>query len=189
MVNCVPSSSLLSQEIDSSLYEKTWIDKETRVYNGYPVTKIFEQLPNMPGAYNAMPITAVSYKSYNQLVEELEMEASEQELSKTDLDKKLKDLDKKAIGGEIQIYISRYEEEDANYKWFFVVLRGKDNEGKLWEHEIGYQAPQNPYERGWWNYTTVKIPVEIATPFFIYLNDKHSKYLSDFMFKVGSPEN
>lgn len=183
------SVSLLSQEIDPLLYEKSWLEKETRVFNGYPITKEFGQLPHMPKAYNVLPITAVSYKNYNQLTEGLIKEFSEKQDSEKELEKQLHDLEKKAIGGEIQIYISRYEEEDANFKWFFVILRGEDNKGKLWEHEIGYQAPQNPYERGWWNYTAVKVPVEIKPPFFIYLNDKHSKYLSDFMFKVGLPEN
>lgn len=181
--------SLFSQEINPLLYEKTWIEKETRVFNGYPVTKEFGQLPNIPRAYNVIPITAVSYKSYDQLKEDLIREYSEKQNSESELEIKLHDLEKKAIGGEIQIYISRYEENEANFRWFFIVLRGEDDKGKLYEHEIGYQAPQNPFERGWWNYTTVKVPVELNPPFFIYLNDKQSKYLSDFKFKVGSPEN
>jgi len=165
------------------------MDRETRVYNGFPVTKIFGQLPHMPRAYNVMPITAVSYKSYGQLKNELEVDFLHQQLSETDYQKKQTTLEKEAMGGEIQIYLSRYEEEDANFRWFFVILRGEGDKGKLWEHEIGYQAPQNPYGRGWWNYTTVKIPVKITTPFFVYLNDKHSKYLSDFKFEVGLPQN
>jgi hypothetical protein len=181
------SLALLSQEIDSSLYEKTWMDKETRIYNGFPVTKIFGQLPHMPRAYNILPITAVSYQSYEQLKDKIEKEAVEAHFSEEEITSNLNDLEKKAKGGEIQIYISRYEEDEANFKWFFVILRGKDDKGKLWEHEIGYQAPQNPYERGWWNYTTVKVPVELNPPFYIYLNDKHSKYLSDFKFEVGLP--
>lgn len=180
------SFSLLSQEIDPLLYEKSWLEKETRIFNGYLITKEFGQLPHMPKAYNVLPITAVSYKNYEQLKEDLIKEFSEKEL-----EKQLYNLEKEAIGGEIQVYISRYEESEANFRWFFVVLRGEDDKGKLWEHEIGYQAPQNPFERGWWNYTTVKVPVELNPPFFIYLNDKHSKYLSDFKFRVDSltPDN
>jgi len=183
------SISLLSQEIDSSMYLKTWMEKETRIYNGYPVTKIFGQLPHMPRAYNVLPVTAVSYKSYSQLKDELEKDFSEQQFTETEQSSMLEDLHKKAIGGEIQIYLSRYEEDAANFKWFFIILRGEDDKGKIWEHEIGYQAPQNPYGRGWWNYTTVKIPVKITPPFFVYLNDKHSKYLSDFKFEVGLTQN
>lgn len=163
------------------------MDKETRIYNAFPVTKIFGQLPQMPRAYNVMPITAVSYKSFAQLKDDLHEKDLENPVAESTMEKQLAELDKKAIGGEIQIYISRYEEEDANFKWFFIVLRAEDDKGKLWEHEIGYQAPQNPYERGWWNFTTVKVPVEVSPPFFIYLNDKHSKYLSDFKFEIGLP--
>jgi hypothetical protein len=168
------------------LYEKTWLDKETRIFNDHSITKEFGQMPHSPSAYNVMPITSVSYRSHQQLKEDILSEGKKQNLTELELNERLSALDKNAKGGEIQIYISRYEEEQANFKWYFVVIRGEDDKDKLWEHEIGYQAPQNPYERGWWNYTTVKIPGEIKTPFYIYFNDKHSKFLSDFKFKVDA---
>lgn len=178
------SVSFYAQEIDSLLYTKTWLDKETRVFNNYQITKEFGQLPRMPSAYNFMPITAVSYKDFHQLKTDLLEKVDVDQLSDSLRNSKIHKLEKNAGGGEIQIYVSRYSEEEANFKWFFVILRSEEDKNKLWEYELDYQAPQNPYERGWWNYITVNIPVELSTPFYIYLNDKHSKYLSDFKFRV-----
>ena len=176
--------NLQAQEIDPQLYQKTWIEKESRLFNGYSITKEFGHNPHWPSAYNVLPITAISYKSMEVLKKELKEKAGEEKWPEKELTDALRDLEFSSRGGEMQIYISRYDENEANFRWFFVILRGQEDKGKLWEHEIGYQAPEVPYERGWWNYITVPIPIELELPFFIYFNDKHSKYLSDFKFRV-----
>lgn len=173
-----------AQDIDPQLYGKTWLDNETRLFNGYAVTKMFGYYPNRPSVYNVYPITAVSYKDLESLKEELDKKAQAENWSESELTEARRDLEFAARGGEIQVYISRYDEENANFRWFFIVLRGADDKGKLWEEEIGYQAPEVPYERGWWNYTTIQVPMDIELPFYIYLNDKHSEVLSDFKFRV-----
>lgn len=176
---------LFGQEIDSVLYQKTWLDQETRMINGYNITKDFGQINRNPAAYNFFPITAVSYKDVDQLQSELENKAAENNWTKEKLDEESDQLQQSSPGGELQIYISRYDENEANFRWYFVIIRGRDDDGKLWEKEIGYQAPQNPYERGWWNYTTLKIPVKLELPFYVYLNHKNSKNLSDFRFHIA----
>ncbi len=173
-----------SQEINPRLYNKTWQDKETRYFNGYAVTRIFGHVMHAPAAYNFLPITAIAYKDLTQLKAELTKEAEENNWSTEERDRKFMELEKEARGGELEIYISRYDENRANFKWFFVIIRGPEDKGKLWEHYLDYQAPEVPYERGWWNYTTVKIPIELNPPFYVYLNDKLSQYLSDFKFLV-----
>ncbi len=175
---------LLGQEIDSVLYQKTWLDQETRIINGYAVTKDFGNLTRNPAAYNFLPITSVSYKDHDQLLKELREMAQDKNWSEKELQEKTLALLDGAPGGQLQIYISRYNENEANFRWFFVIIRGEDDKGKLWEKEIGYQAPRNPYERGWWNYTTLNIPFELEAPFYVYLNQKNSKYLSDFRFHI-----
>lgn len=181
--------SLPAQEIDPQLFQKTWLDKEIRTFNGYSITKEFGHYPHWPSAYNVIPISAVSYKGPDELKKELKAKAAEEKWPEKELSEAMRDLDFSARGGEIQVYISRYEEEDANFRWFFIILRGQEDKGKLWEQEIGYQAPEVPYERGWWNYTTVQIPIDLELPFYIYLNDKHSKYLSDFKFYIEKETN
>ena len=175
---------VFTQEIDSILYRKTWLDQETRIINGYAVTKDFGEMTRNPAAYNFLPITAVSFKDPGRLKEELENRALEQHWSDEMLNSELQRLQDSAQGGQLQIYISRYEENEANFRWFFVIIRGPDDKGKIWEKEIGYQAPQNPYDRGWWNYTTLNFPVGIEASFYIYLNQKNSRYLSDFRFHI-----
>jgi hypothetical protein len=173
-----------AQDINPKLDSKTWLDNETRIINGYRVTKIFGSSIYARRAYNYMPLTSVAYKDLDQLKEETKAKAEQEKWDQQKLDKKLTELDTVAAGGAIEIYISRYNEEDANFKWFFVIIRGEDDKGKLWEHDLGYQAPQVPYERGWWNYKQVYVPVKTDLPFFIYLNDKHSRNLSDFKFRI-----
>ena len=178
---------LSAQMIDSVLYQKTWIDQEERIINGYSVTKDFGQLNRNPAAYNFFPITAVSYKDLNQLIRELERKAEEEKWDSEKLRDEMIHLQDKASGGQLQIYISRYEEQLANFRWYFVIIRGEDDKGKLFEKELGYQAPQNPYQRGWWNYITLDLPIKLEVPFYVYLNQKNSHYLSDFRFHIQKP--
>ena len=178
-----------AQEINPVLYEKTWLNNETRYINGFAITKVFGQMPHAPSAYNFLPVTSVSFKDLTQLKDELTKTAETEKWSNKNRDRQLMQLEQNARGGEIEIYITRYDEEYANFKWFFVILRGMDDKRKLWEKELGYQAPEMPYEKGWWNYKKVQIPVELKPPFYIYLNDKSSRYLSDFKFRVESASN
>jgi len=184
------SLGLFAQGINPQLEFKTWQDNETRIINGYAVTRVFGHIFHAPAAYNFIPLTAVAYKDLEQLKAGLTEKAVENHWKETQREEKLNELEKSAKGGQLEIYISRYEEEDANFKWFFVIIRGADDKGKLWEKDLGYKAPKIPYERGWWNYITVQIPVELKTPFYVYLNNKNTRYLSDFKFRVEkAPQN
>jgi len=176
--------SVFAQKINPKLDSKTWLDNETRIINGYRVTKVFGSTDYDRRAYNSAPLTAVAYKDAEQIKQELRTMAQKENWDQKKLNGKLTELDSVARGGAIEIYISRYDEENANFKWFFIILRGAEDKDKLWEYELGYQAPQIPYERGWWNYKLVYLPVQVAFPFYIYLNDKHSRNLSDFKFRI-----
>jgi|FLOH01.1.fsa_nt_gi hypothetical protein len=173
-----------SQEINPVLYENTWQDNEVRSIYGYDITKIFGQLPNDPATYNYSPITAVAYKNLESLEADFQKVAAVQKWGNDVLKENLENLQDKALGGQIQIYLTRYSEERANFQWFFIIIRGIDDKGKIWEYDLPYKAPQNPVNNGWWNYTTVEIPVELPDEFYIYLNDKKSGFLSDFKFQV-----
>ncbi len=178
-----------TQDINPKLDSKTWLDNEPRIINDYRVTKVFGSTDYDRRAYNFMPLTAVAYMNLNQLKEKTKATAAKEKWGQEKRDKKLAELDSVACGGAIEVYISRYQEENANLKWFFVILRGEEDKDKLWERELGYQAPQVPYERGWWNYKVVYLPIEVELPFYIYLNDKHSRNLSDFKFRIEQYTN
>ena len=173
-----------AQDINPVLYQKTWLDKETRYIYNYAVTKEFGQMPHAPSAYNSLPITSIAYKGLNELKEGLKEEARKQDWSNAELNSSILELEQTAQGGILEIYISRYQEQKANFRWFFVIIRDKNDKEKLLEKELEYQAPEVPFERGYWNYKTMKIPIELETPFYIYLNDKESPWLSDFKFLV-----
>lgn len=184
-VTCLLSSySSIAQEINPLLYEYTWQDNETRTFNGYDITKIFGQLPNDAATYNYSPITAVSYKSLEVLEDNFTKVAEVEKWSTEVLDENIKNLQKVAGGGQIQFYLTRYTEDQANMRWYFIIIRGIEDKGKIFEYNIPYKAPQNPVNNGWWNYTTIDIPVELPDKFYIYLNNKVSGYLSDFKFLV-----
>lgn len=173
-----------SQEINPILYENTWQDNEVRSIYGYDITKIFGQLPNDAATYNYSPITAVAYKNFESLEADFQKVAAAQKWGNDVLKENLQNLQSKAKGGQIQLYLTRYSEERANFQWFFIIIRGIDDKGKIWEYDLPYKAPQNPVNNGWWNYTTVEIPIELPDKFYIYLNDKKSGFLSDFKFQV-----
>ncbi len=176
--------SMNSQEINPLLYESTWQDNITKTMYGYDITKIFGQLPDNPSTFNYSPITSVGYKDLVELENNFRKVAEVEKWKPETLEENIQNIQEIAVGGQIQIYLTRYTEDRANLRWFFIIIRGIDDKGKIWEYDIPYKAPQNPVNSGWWNYTTVEIPVELPDSFYIYLNDKKSGYLSDFKFLV-----
>jgi hypothetical protein len=182
------SNNLISQDINPLLYSNTWLDNETRNFAGYEITKIFGQLPDNPATYNYSPLTAVLYSDAQFLENKMKETAESEQWSKETIDKNLHEIKINSPGGQLQIYLTRYDEERANLKWYFVIIRGADDKDKIWEYDLPYQFPQSPTNSGWWNYKTIDIPIELPEKFYIYLNDKKSQYLSDFKFLVEKVE-
>jgi len=173
-----------AQEINPLLYENTWQDNETRSMYGYDITKIFGQLPNDAATYNYSPITAIGYKSLEILEANFTKVGDAKKWTPEVIEENIKNLKEIAIGGQLQLYLTRYTEDQANLRWYFIIIRGIDDKGKLFEYNIPYKAPQNPVNSGWWNYTTIDIPVELPSSFYVYVNNKVSGYLSDFKFLI-----
>jgi len=178
------AASITAQEINPLLYESTWMENESRDFNGYRITKIFGELPDNASTYNYSPLTAIGYKPLSLLEENFKQVAEAAHWTEEQLTENLNNLKTKDAGGQLQIYLTRYTEDRANFQWFFIIIRGENDKGKLWEYDIPYQAPQVPVQLGWWNYTTVDIPIELPDKFYVYLNDKKSQFLSDFKFLV-----
>jgi hypothetical protein len=178
------AAAITAQEINPLLYEATWMENESRDFNGYRITKIFGELPDNASTYNYSPLTAIGYKPLTMLEDNFKEVAEAAHWTEEQLTENLNNLKTKDAGGQLQIYLTRYTEDRANFQWFFIVIRGEKDKGKLWEYDIPYQAPQVPVQLGWWNYTTVDIPIELPDKFYVYLNDKKSQFLSDFKFLV-----
>ena len=188
-LSIIMSFTCFGQDINPELYQNTWQDDETRTMYGYDITKIFGQFSDSPVTYNYSPITAISFKNIDDIKNDFEKIAKEENWSDEVLQENLKNLDNKGIKGQFQIYLTRYTENNANFKWFFLIIRGIDDKEKLWEYYLPYQAPNNPVNNGWWNYTTVDVPIDLPDDFLVYFNDKLSNFLSDFKFKFEKDNN
>ena len=167
-------------KINEQLTERPWLDNSIHDLYTYKITQIFGERPAKQRHSNLGPITNVAYMSLEQMiagVDTLEISDEDKEAMK----QKYKD---EAAGGCIQLFIARTIESRANFKWFFVVIRGEDDKEKIMEIDLTYQPPQLPEANGWWNYTTVFLPKVVEIPFYVYVNDRQSRYLSDFKFMI-----
>lgn len=149
-------------QIDSVLTERPWLDHSVHHINGYKITQIFGERDIKQRHSNLGSITTIAYLDKDQMDEDTS----------------------EAQGGAIRLFITRPNESRGNFKWFFVVIRGEDDKKKIMEIDLEYQASQFPEGNGWWNYTTVLLPKAIETPFYVYINDRQSEYLSDFKFLI-----
>ena len=181
------SSYAISQEdiltLNPVLTEKPWLDRDVKIINGYSITQLFGEQPSKYRHMNFGPITSIAYSSLIDLKSEIEEKGKANNWSKEEIEKKKAALEENAIGGAIDVFISRYVESRANFKWFFLIIRNED-EKKISEIQMGYQAPEMPEGNGWWNYKRILLEKNQGLPFFVYLNDKLSDHLSDFKFEV-----
>lgn len=155
-------------EINEQLTERPWLDNSVHDLYGYRITKVFGERPAHDRHSNLGSITTLAYLDPEFLKEK---------------------YGKESPGGALELYITRSTESRANLKWFFVVVRGEDDKEKIMEIELDYQSSQLPGANGWWNFILVLLPDAVDFPFFVYVNDKQSQYLSDFKFKVQPIEN
>ncbi len=169
--------------INPSMTEKPWLDKETRIINDHAITMIFGERPTNYRHMNLGPITAISYQSPGQIADSIKNVAGKENWSDKDLQEKLDYYTSDAPGGIVNVFISRGDEDRANFRWFFLIIRNKVDK-KMTEIYLDYQAPQLPEGNGWWNYTSVLIDKPVEMPFYVYLNDKQSNHLSDFKFEI-----
>jgi len=149
--------------INEQLTERPWLDHSEHDINGYRITQVFGERFSPDRHSNLGSITNIAY------------------LDPALLENK---YGRQAEGGAIELFLTRATESRANFKYFFIVIRGEDDRGKLMEIDLDNQPPQLPEANGWWNYTLVLLPEAVAFPFYVYVNDRQSRHLSDFKFKI-----
>jgi len=169
--------------INPVLTEKPWLDRDVKIVNGYSITQLFGEQESKYKHMNFGPITSIGYSSFSDLKNEIDKKAKANNWSDEEIEKRKAVLEENAQGGAIDIFVSRYVESRANFKWFFLVIRNKD-EKKISEIQMKYQAPEMPEGNGWWNYKRILLDKNPGLPFFVYLNDNLSDHLSDFKFEV-----
>jgi len=84
----------------------------------------------------------------------------------------------------LEFYITRYEQSQANLKWFMIIIRDKDDKEKIFEKKLAYQAPELPEGNYYWNYSTVKLPAHIQPPFYVYIRDRNIQMLYSAKFLI-----
>lgn len=143
-------------EINRELTYKTWVDGEIRNINGYEVRRV--NGADYGGTRNSTTgmITSIAYH----------------------------DAVSSAEKAYLEFYITRYEQSLANMKWFMFIIRGSDDNEKLWEHKLEYKSSELPEGNFYWNYTTVPIPDNIHPPFYVYIRDRNIPNLTSFKFKI-----
>lgn len=173
----------LNGQINEQLTTKPWLDKEKRIIFGHAITQIFGESPGRAETYNFSPITSIAYQDLNQILNEIKTTAKKENWSEEKLNKEIEKNKQTAQGGRILLYLTRYSEDRANTKWFFIIIRDKIDK-EIWRVDLPYQAPELPDGRGWWNFIIVNIDKKIEEPFYVYIDDKQSNQLSDFKFLV-----
>jgi hypothetical protein len=167
-------------KIESELTERPWLDHSVHELYGYKITKVFGERDAHQRHSNMGSMTTIGYLKQEQLIEHLDT----LEINPSEKDQLMEDA-LKAKGGAIQLFIARATQSRANFKWFFIVVRGADDKDKIMEINLEYQASQLPEANGWWNYTIIPLPEPLEFPFYIYVNDKQSQHLSDFKFMLS----
>lgn len=154
--------------INEQLTERPWLDHSEHDIYDYRITQVFGERSSPDRHSNLGSITNIAY------------------LDPAQLENK---YGRQAKGGAIELFLTRATESRANFKYFFVVIRGEDDKGKLMEIDLDNQPPQLPEANGWWNFTLVLVPDVVKFPFYVYVNDRQSQYLSDYKFKIQTITN
>lgn len=150
-------------KINEQLTERPWLDQSEHDIYGYRITQAFGERYSPDRHSNLGSITSIAYLDPGQLADK---------------------YGKHAEGGAVELFLTRATESRANFKYFFVVIRGEDDKKKLMEIDLENQPSQLPEANGWWNFTVVLLPEAVEFPFYVYVNDRQSQYLSDFKFKI-----
>jgi len=170
------------------LIDHRWQDGEMRIIFNHPTTQVFGQREDSRLYQNVGEVTNVGYYSVNQVLENIGSKWKQRKVSSEIAQNTVDSLKKVAPGGYIYLYIERFLENRANLQYFFIIIRDK-NDKTLYTKNFEYQAASVTATRStWWNYIVTAIPIELEYPFYVYVNDKQSQFLSDFKFRIDDTE-
>ncbi len=181
----VNGNNIFSQ-IPGVMRDRPWLDQQPHIVFGHSVTMNFGEKYTALNYSNTGEITSIGYQSLSQTIDSLKNQAKRDKWSDKTLTDTIQHYKKDAPGGRLFIYLSRYDQTKANTKWYFIIIRDK-NEKTLLEKELNYQAPQTPEGTGWYNYYEFLIGKDVKLPFYVYLNDRDSAHLSDYRFFISNP--
>ncbi len=185
-----PHSSAAQQDLSQvplEMRDKPWLDNEKHQIWEHTVTLLSGQKFTRYKHMNVGEFTTAGYQSFEQILDSLEQKADEESWTEEKIIEKTRYYTENAPGGRLMFFISRYDESEANTRWYFVILRDS-NDREILEKDLDYQAPNNPEGLGWWNYYEFLIGKNIELPFYVYLNNKTSDHLTDFRYLINTSE-
>jgi hypothetical protein len=183
-----PTSGTAQQNLSQvplEMRNKPWLDNEKQLIWDHTVTMLSGQKFTRYKHMNVGEFTTVGYQSLDQILDSLERKAWKESWTEQKVIEKTRYYTENAPGGRLMFFISRYDESQANTRWYFVILRDSADR-KILEKDLDYQAPNNPEGLGWWNYYEFLIGKNIELPFYVYLNNKTSDHLTDFRFLIST---
>lgn len=182
------------------LNDQIWMDGQTRNIFGYPVTRMFGTDNISSERYHGnrfasetrgglLSVTNVGYLTFDDVLKDLQKAWSRHDIS-LPVQKYLEDsLRNVSGGGYIYVYIERPSQDAANFKYYFTVVRDENDNKKFYEFQFPRQTSQMVGGKGnWWNYYVIPMASIPKFPFYIYVNDKQTEDLSDYKFRVDSPD-
>jgi hypothetical protein len=163
--------------------DRPWLDNVPHVIWEHSITMLSGQKFTRYKHMNVGEFTTVAYQNLDQILDSLQIQSEKELWDEERLMEKSRYYTENAPGGRLMFFISRYEESEANTRWYFVILRDAKDQ-KILEEDLRYQAPQNPEGLGWWNWYEFLISENVSLPFYVYLNNKTSGHLTDFRYLV-----
>ncbi|MDR0363827.1 MAG: hypothetical protein LBH92_02255 [Bacteroidales bacterium] len=184
LISCIASTIAQEGKVPNALLsDYGWLDGNTAVIFGHPTTMIYGQVTTKRETVSGY-VTNVGYVSLSQTLESLGKIWKATDKSSEYANRMADSLRNVVPGGYVYLYIERPIENSTNLQYFFIIIRDK-NDKTVYSKYFTYKAPNIANGIGtWWNYVATEIPVELEYPFYIYVNDKQSEYLSDFKFRI-----
>jgi hypothetical protein len=184
---CLVSFHLSAQDklndVPMELQTFRWLDNTPYQIAGYEITMLSGETFTRYRNQETGEYTTMMYQGLEQILDSLNAKAEREQWPEERLRQKAAWYAENAEGGRIMFFISRYDESEANTRWYFVILRNEKDE-KLLERDLEYQAPEVPEGIGWWNYYEFLIDRPVEFPLYVFLNNKNSQFLTDFRYEI-----
>ncbi len=169
-------------QVDQSLKNMQLYDGSRYVTYGHRITQVFSELEFFAGE-GVFPKTNIAYLTYQQLIIQLQDTAKHNNWEQNKYNMSRNNISKNAPGGRLVLYVERDDNYATNNKMFFIIIRDT-LENNLFQFHLPYRSPNLVSAYRFSNWAFIDIPVELPETFFVYVNNKTTKYLSDTKFLV-----
>jgi hypothetical protein len=154
-----------------------WKVGNEKIINGNTILRV-------EGKNKLHAVTNICYKSYDQLLLEVESKSEKEMWTSEQKNEKINLYNNFALGGLLQLYITRLTIDAANTEWFTIIIKDS-NEKEILRKELEPSIPNTPSMFvDWSNYGFVFLNSKINGSFFVYVIDKLGNENSKFKFEI-----